>query len=132
MQALGEYINELKTQYRTRATRGTITNYSKIKVDHTGEPNRQAENAATILDKINAARDEYMQLYGIAIKLVLSIEDLTTGTLALDVLINQTTLATAGAKLKIRSKAEKQQRLDDAMDFMEKEYEAKFYREGEI
>lgn len=131
LHVLAERIDKLKEQYRSRDTKGLTADISGTWIDRTGTTKRTAEDAATLAEQIQEAQAEHAQVLNICLKLVFAIEDLTTGTLAFDVLINQTRLETAGAKLNIRSRAEKQRRLDAAFEIMEVIYRETYFEERE-
>lgn len=128
MQELAERIDQLNERYQTRASGHITTDFSKIKVDRTGETRRAAEDAATLLDQIREARAEYMALYNIAVSLALALPDLDRSTLAIERYIDGKPLEAVGKWMFRTSKATKAEMLETALAELEDIYRIKYKR----
>lgn len=125
---LAERIDQLNEHYQTRASGHITTDFSKIKVDRTGETRRAAEDAATLLDQIREARAEYMALYNIAVSLALALPDLDRSTLAIERYIDGKPLEAVGKWMFRTSKATKAEMLETALAELEDIYRIKYKR----
>lgn len=128
LQELAARIDQLNELYRTRASGHVTTDYSRIKVDRTGETKRAAEDAATLLDKILEARAEYMALYNLAVTLALSLPDLDRSTLAIEHYIDGKPFEAVGKWMFRTSKATKAEMLETALAELEDIYRIKYQR----